>query len=577
MRRNVAKTLAGGGKDFYDEFRIVRQDGEVRWLAASGRVYRDANGRPVRMAGVNYDITDRKQAEQDLRKSEYRYRSFIELTGQLAWTADADGNVVEDIPSWQKFTGQREEQVKGWGWTEAIHPEDLDRVLNEIKKSISKKSRYEVEYRLRRYDGQYRHFMARALPLCERNGKVLEWIGVNIDITDRRQMEDDLRDSRDKLRLRVRQRTAQLEKRADQLARLTSELTLAEQRERRRLAEVLHDHLQQFLVAAKMNCESMSRDAGFEHRQTAENTMHILTRAIEASRSLTTELSPPFLQQGRLSAALNWLVRWMHANHDLSIELQGAENIETDQVDLCIILFQSLRELLFNVVKHAKIKSARLELAWDGDDRLCATVTDQGCGFDPTTIWKQAQSGAGFGLFSVRERLKLIGGNLKLESIPGDGAAISLDLPLKKPGQKATPAPDAKGGARIHPPRPSGQKLRVLLVDDHAVFREGLVTMLNQQADLEVVGEASDGKEAVALARKIKPDIVLMDINLPGIDGMEATRQIRSQLSHVRIIGLSMHEEQDHAAEMIRAGASAYRSKSDSMGVILAAIRGQAK
>jgi len=144
------------------------------------------------------DITERKKAEQTLHASLDRYRSYIEVTGELGWTTNADGEVVEDIPSFRKFTGQTYEEVKGWGWSKVLHPDDLGCTTRIWKEATRTKSKYEVEYRLRRHDGVYRYFMARGVPVFEEGGSIREWVGTCIDITERKEMEKALLQSQQK-------------------------------------------------------------------------------------------------------------------------------------------------------------------------------------------------------------------------------------------------------------------------------------------------------------------------------------------------------------------------------------------
>jgi PAS domain S-box-containing protein len=176
------------------EFRISRKsDEEVRWMLSNARVHFDKEGKPERMIGINVDITDRKQDEEKIRLSEQRYRSLVRASTQLVWTCDSDGFLKHEIEDWKLFTGQTAEQASGWGYLDAIHPDDRHRAMKAWQHAVQTRSFYSVEYRLRRKDGTYRITQARGVPVLDSNGQVTEWVGMNTDVTEQRNAEERLR------------------------------------------------------------------------------------------------------------------------------------------------------------------------------------------------------------------------------------------------------------------------------------------------------------------------------------------------------------------------------------------------
>jgi len=174
------------------EMQLRRSDGTSIWIKEFARAIKDDKGRVLFYEGSMEDITARKTAEDEFRKSADRYRSYIELTEQVGWVTNADGEVEEDVPAWRKFTGQTYDGIKGQGWAKAIHPKDLAHALEAWRKAVATKSPYEVEYRLRRRDRVYRHFIARGAPALNEDGSIREWVGTCIDITERKRMEAEL-------------------------------------------------------------------------------------------------------------------------------------------------------------------------------------------------------------------------------------------------------------------------------------------------------------------------------------------------------------------------------------------------
>jgi PAS domain S-box-containing protein len=405
---------------------------------------------------------------------------------------------------------------------------------------------------------------AHDFPFTDADGSplILEML---IDITDQRRAQQELRQAHEELGAR-----------ANQLRALAGELTLSEQRERSRLARILHDHLQQLLVAAKFRVTILGRGGDDIVKQGSKEVEELINESITASRSLTAELSPPILHDAGLKAGLQWLARRMGDTQGLLVELEMEEDGNLPQ-DIKVLLFESVRELLFNAAKHAHTRSATVNLRRI-QDHLQVVVADQGAGFDPAAMPAAGEGGRGFGLFSIRERIALMGGTMSVESRPGYGSRFVLSLPITSSMQTMavrTPESTRSRETKAMPSRHEdpGRKIRVLLADDHAVVRQGMANLLGDEPDMEVVGEAGDGQEAVHLAAKLLPDVILMDMSMPKLNGVEATRLIHHDWPGISIIGLSMFEEAERAKAMRDAGAVSYLTKSGPANELINVIR----
>jgi signal transduction histidine kinase len=215
-----------------------------------------------------------------------------------------------------------------------------------------------------------------------------------------------------------------------QLQSLSSRLLLIEERQRRSFSQMLHDHIGQNLTFAKLKLgELNSLPAGDTARQQAlADLKTLLDQMVQETRSLTYELSPPLLYEIGLDAALEWLGEHFQSRYGLPCTLQSAAERETLEIESRIVLFQSARELLFNVVKHAHATNAEISVARD-PDFVRLSVRDNGVGFDAQKI---SSGGSGFGLFNVRERMQHSGGELKIESNTPGGTCATLVLPVKR-------------------------------------------------------------------------------------------------------------------------------------------------
>lgn len=384
---------------------------------------------------------------------------------------------------------------------------------------------------------------------------------------------------------RVKERTAVASQRAVQLSALAAELTEAEERERRRLAQVLHDHLQQLLVAAKLNLGILERRVNDTDRNDVHRVDELIRESIDLSRSLAVELSPPILYEAGLVAAVQWLGRWMGEKHGLVTYVEAEKDLVEIPENQRVLLFQVIRELLFNVVKHAGSDEAYVIMNCDDDGRIRISVQDDGRGFDVDSIsGDHATSGEHFGLFSIDERLRLMHGSIDVNSTPGKGTVVNIEIAIEACASSSETSADV-AAAGDRPRKRTGRSrvrkrtgadanaIRILLVDDHKIVREGLASILRTQEDFEIVAEASDGRTAIDLVHRTQPQVVIMDVTMPEMSGVEATREIMSRHPHLRVIGLSMHEKADMEEAMKSAGAVAYLTKGGPAEQLIGAIR----
>lgn len=401
-----------------------------------------------------------------------------------------------------------------------------------------------------------------------------------------------LRESEEKFRLmavaaeelekRVKERTLQLEQQSHRLRVLADQVATTEQRERKRIAALIHDHLQQILVAGKLQLgqtlKSLEQKQYDKALRSVQRADIFLNDAIQASRSLTVELRPPVLYEDGLTAAFQWLTRKFEADHHLEVILDLQETPVAMTDGLKIMVFESVKELLFNVTKHAKVGQAKLSFKYQDDHSFYLSVEDKGVGFNLIPEEKMSLEG-GMGLFSIRERLKLLNAKCKITACPNAGAKIEIIIPAENFLSKEKEA-GRNGEDGNHQKNKIADDernaIRILLVDDHKIVREGIANILKEKPRFKVVAQAENGLEAVEKARQFCPDVIVMDVNMPKLNGIEATRRIKSEFPQIQIIGLSVLDEPDVADSMKKAGAVTLLNKAGDPQELIEAILAKA-
>lgn len=385
------------------------------------------------------DVTERREAEHSLRESEARLSLALRAGRMGVWEWDSETGKARWSPMLEQIHGLQPGSFGGTfeEFERDIHPDDRARVLKNIRRALDGAD-YHIEYRIVRPEGEVLWLEARGQVFRDGEGRPRRMVGVCMDVTQRKRVEEELRQLNTTLEQRVAKRTARLERQSDQLRHLATELVHAEQRERHRLAELIHDHLQQLLTAARLRLlAARGKAEDGELGELLSEVAEILHESIDSARSLTAELQPPVLYEEGMVPALRWLADWMGERYGLEVGLRLDESARADDERLRTLIFQSARELLFNVVKHAGVRQVMLALVPAGDELIRLTVEDEGAGFDPDVLEGEARPLAGFGLFSIRERLKALGGNLRVKSQPGSGTRIDLFIPVRVNANKS--------------------------------------------------------------------------------------------------------------------------------------------
>ncbi|GAC1515614.1 MAG: hypothetical protein NVS1B4_06800 [Gemmatimonadaceae bacterium] len=180
----VQEALAARASTHHILHRIIRPDGELRWIDSHGRFIYAPDGTPRRLTGVSTDVTESHLAAERLRHRDERFQALIAATGQIIWTNSPDGNMRGEQPSWAAFTGQTRAQYQGFGWADAVHPDDAQPTIAAWNEAVRNRTMFVFEHRVRRHDGVYLNFAIRAVPILGPDGAILEWVGGHTDITE---------------------------------------------------------------------------------------------------------------------------------------------------------------------------------------------------------------------------------------------------------------------------------------------------------------------------------------------------------------------------------------------------------
>jgi len=377
---------------------------------------KDASGRMTGIVLCLKDVTEQKKAEQALRANEQQLRHIYDNSPVMMHSMDEGGVLASVNKRWLEGMGYASEEAVGRPVETFMTPESARRARSEVMPRLWRQGRVRnVPYQDVRKDGSVIDVLVDAEVTTDPSGRRIS-LSVVRNITRQKEAERKLRSYQEQLRS------------------LAAQLSLAEERERRSIASDLHDGIGQALTVAGIKLGALRRMlSDHEAVSSVDQVRQLVEQIMRDTRSLTFDLSPPVLYELGLEAALEWLAEQTSRRHGIPTEFHDDRRPKPLHEDVGVLLFRATRELLINVAKHAHASRARLSVSRD-DARIRVEVRDDGVGFDVEQVTAH-NTQAGFGLFSIRERLDHVGGRLEANSRPGDGSTLALLAPLISTGE----------------------------------------------------------------------------------------------------------------------------------------------
>lgn len=526
------------GKDYAIEFRFRHHSGSWRWMDGRGHAIYGEDGGATRLFGVGIDITERRQAEESARQNEARFRTLADAIPQLVWMARPDGWIDWYNSRWYDYTGTTPADMEGWGWQSVHDPAVLPTVLERWKKSIATGEPFEMVFPLRGADKIFRIFLTRVMPLKDDRGQVLHWFGTCTDITTQRQAEEALRIA---------------DHRKDAfIATLAHEL-------RNPLAPIRNA----VEIMRRQGCGSVEQSAARDiiDRQ-ARHLTRLVDDLLEVSR-ITSGKVQLRMERVALATPLNDAVEAVRpltqsSGHTLTVTIpEEAIFLMGDPT--------RITQVALNLLNNAAKFTPRGGHIWLSAERVgneaFIHVRDTGIGIPAehlsrifemfsqvTSPIERAAEGLGIGLALVRGLLELHGGGIQAKSSgAGKGSEFIVRLPVA-PIEDASLAASRPGREA----RAAGIRRRVLVVDDSPDAAESLSQLVRLFG--HEVREAHDGIEAIQIADAFRPDVVLLDLGLPKLNGFDAARELRKRargrsLLIIAVTGWGQDEDRRKSAE----------------------------
>ncbi len=560
--RQAVQTAAQGKTVNFQGFCLTAK-GTPKWWDVSMSSILNDKGQPVRLISTARDITERKAQDNALRINEIRFRTLTETIPQLVWTCRPDGECAYLSNRWMEYTGTTLEQNLGYGWLQAVHPDDAAPTQEVWAQAVATSNVYQTEFRLRHADGGYRWHLARAVRVNDEAGDTVTWFGTCTDIEDHKRAEVE--------RAEMLEREQKLRSKAEEANRMKDEFVAT-------VSHELRSPLNAILGWARMMRAgtldaATTRNAVDVIERSADNQARLIDDLLEMSRIITGKLrldlktlDPSTVVRTALEAVLPTAKA-----KDISIQSNLDPNINAIAGD-ANRLQQIIWNLLSNAIKFTP-KGGRINVQLFRDaSQIVFTVTDTGQGIDPEFLpyvfdrFRQADAtsirkhgGLGLGLSIARHLVELHGGVIAVESKgQNQGATFTVRLPIL-PVQLPNEEQEPETELSINLPAPDTEAilsgLFILAVDDEPDARQLLAQILTAYG--ATVTTTDSAESALEIIQQQQPDLLVSDIGMPNNDGYALIRRVREA-------------EQGHPRRMPAIALTAYARPRDRMKALAA-------
>jgi two-component system, NarL family, sensor kinase len=521
--------------------------------------------RAIRTGEVDAVVVSGPTGDQvfTLQGAEHPYRILVETIDEGAATLSDDGTVLYSNRSFAAIFGVPLEKIIGSPIESFVSGEDLEDLRALFQNAKNGSARGEI--RLRTMNGKARTIR---LTLSTNRQLGVEAIcAVATELTELVETNEALRVTETSLR------------------QLSARLLQLQDEERRRIARDLHDVTGQKIAILSMSLDRLGRlvqSKGTEVDETLEESREVVRKIGEEIRTLSYLLHPPLLDESGLGSAVRWYAEGFQKRSGIQLTVDIATALERLSTDVETALFRVVQESLTNVHRYSGSPDAEIKIFAEGG-QIQLEVIDHGRGIEAGAVPVLIDGVAllGVGIPGMRERLRQLGGQLEVD-FGRHGTRVVATVPIKKPEAAIAEMLEDSADTGDRQPRldagtdvdaRSDQRRRILIADDHEVMRRGVRGLLESHSEWAVCGEAFEGREAVAKSRELRPDLIIMDINMPGLTGIAAAQQIRRENPLTKILFFSVHESAQTVREVINAGAQGYVAKSRAGHDLVDAVR----